>query len=438
MPSRPCVKTILLGLAVGLLYCTNAAAINGYFLLGYGAKQLGVAGVGVALPQDRLAAAINPAGMALVEPGFDGGLALMNPRRGAEIDCRGIGACDTVVGDNSRREFFQIPSFGYSRRLDPTTTLGLTMYANGGLNSTYDRAIFDEAAARIAGFPPPGGIQKDKLGLDLAQFVFAPSLSRRLTPDLAVGIAPLFQIQRFKAYGLQSFARLSSDPTSVSNRGAEYLFGGGVRVGFIWSVMPKLKFGAQFSSPIYMQDSIKYNGLFAQNGGLDVPAHFTLGLAYQLKPTITLAFDYQNIRYGDIDAMANPAPTLAEFQGNIAPERRLGGRDGIGFGWRSQNVYRLAGLWAFNPKTSFRLGYSYCSSQLTTAAILINVPLPSVMPHKLTGGFTYEVSAQNAFSLGYMHGFAGEKHDNSTELFGASAKLWASGDIAELAWHHNY
>ncbi|MSQ66862.1 MAG: long-chain fatty acid transporter [Gammaproteobacteria bacterium] len=438
MSARPRIKTYLLGLTAGLLYCADAAAINGYFLLGYGAKQLGVAGVGVALPQDRLAAAINPAGMALVAPGFDAGLALLNPRRGAEIDCRGIGACDTVVGDNSRREFFQVPSFGYSRRLDPTTTLGLTMYANGGLNSTYDRAIFDEAAARIAGFPPPGGIQKDKLGLDMAQFVFAPSLSRRLTPNFAVGIAPLFQIERVKVYGLQSFARLSTDPTSVSNRGSEYLFGGGVRVGFIWSVWPRLQLGAQFSSPIYMQDSIKYNGLFAQNGSLDVPAHFTVGLAYQLKPTITLAFDYQNIRYGDIDAIANPAPTLAEFQGHIAPARKLGGSEGIGFGWRNQNVYRLAGLWTFNPKTTLRLGYSHCSSQLTTAAVLINVPLPSVIPDKLTAGVTYEVSAQNAFSLGYMHGFAGEKRDPSTELFGASAKLWASGDTAELAWHHTY
>ena len=53
-------------LALGLSLSAPAFAINGYFLLGYGAKQLGMAGAGVALPQDRIVGALNPAGMALV------------------------------------------------------------------------------------------------------------------------------------------------------------------------------------------------------------------------------------------------------------------------------------------------------------------------------------------------------------------------------------
>jgi hypothetical protein len=43
-----------------------ANATNGYFSHGYGAKSQGMAGVGIALPQDALAAATNPAGTALV------------------------------------------------------------------------------------------------------------------------------------------------------------------------------------------------------------------------------------------------------------------------------------------------------------------------------------------------------------------------------------
>ncbi len=56
---------------VGLLAAWPATAINGFFLPGYGAKLIGVAGTGVAMPQDRMVGAVNPAGMALVAPGFD-------------------------------------------------------------------------------------------------------------------------------------------------------------------------------------------------------------------------------------------------------------------------------------------------------------------------------------------------------------------------------
>ena len=56
---------------VCLLAAHPAFAINGFFIPGYGAKSLAVAGTGVAMPQDTLTTAINPAGLALIEPGID-------------------------------------------------------------------------------------------------------------------------------------------------------------------------------------------------------------------------------------------------------------------------------------------------------------------------------------------------------------------------------
>jgi len=41
----------------------EANATDGYFAHGYGVKSQGMGGVGIALPQDALAAAANPAGM---------------------------------------------------------------------------------------------------------------------------------------------------------------------------------------------------------------------------------------------------------------------------------------------------------------------------------------------------------------------------------------
>ncbi len=58
-----------------------ANAANGYFVHGYGPKNKGMAGAGVALPQDTITAATNPAGMVHLGKRFDVGLAVFSPLR---------------------------------------------------------------------------------------------------------------------------------------------------------------------------------------------------------------------------------------------------------------------------------------------------------------------------------------------------------------------
>ena len=75
-----------------------ALATNGYFSHGYGVKSQGMAGVGIALPQDGLAAATNPAGTAFVGDRLDLGLVWFRPSRGAEISGNGL---NTPMGPTS-------------------------------------------------------------------------------------------------------------------------------------------------------------------------------------------------------------------------------------------------------------------------------------------------------------------------------------------------
>ena len=54
-------------LAVAVMLCDSVAlASNGLQLPGYGDATIGMGGAGIALPQDALAAANNPAGMAFI------------------------------------------------------------------------------------------------------------------------------------------------------------------------------------------------------------------------------------------------------------------------------------------------------------------------------------------------------------------------------------
>jgi long-chain fatty acid transport protein len=112
-----------------------AHATNGYRLDGYGVKSQGMAGVGLALPQDALAAATNPAGMALIGDRFGIGASLFAPDYGADIVGNGYGAYGHYSGSTKK---FLIPELGYSDRLSDAPAAGIALYGQGGL-TTEDR-----------------------------------------------------------------------------------------------------------------------------------------------------------------------------------------------------------------------------------------------------------------------------------------------------------
>ncbi|MEK7795924.1 MAG: long-chain fatty acid transporter, partial [Pseudomonadota bacterium] len=79
-------KSLVLAAAVAAAVAAPGAfATNGYFAHGYGIKAQGMAGAGVALPQDALAAATNPAGMVLIGNRIDVGLSMFVPDRATNI-----------------------------------------------------------------------------------------------------------------------------------------------------------------------------------------------------------------------------------------------------------------------------------------------------------------------------------------------------------------
>ncbi len=55
---------LLLAIACFATFPAQVFATNGYFLIGYGTQSRGMGGVGIALPQQGQAAAVNPAGLA--------------------------------------------------------------------------------------------------------------------------------------------------------------------------------------------------------------------------------------------------------------------------------------------------------------------------------------------------------------------------------------
>ncbi len=86
-------------------------ATNGYSPTGFGTINKGIAGAGVALPQDSMSAATNPAGMALVGHRIDTGIALFSPsNRGFTADNNGNPPFQIAPGEySSDNDLFFIP-----------------------------------------------------------------------------------------------------------------------------------------------------------------------------------------------------------------------------------------------------------------------------------------------------------------------------------------
>ena len=81
------VTAAALGFVLG--YVATAQATNGYFAHGYSIKNKGLAGAGVALPLDSLAASVNPAGMTEVGNRVDLGVSLFSPSRSYDVKGEG-------------------------------------------------------------------------------------------------------------------------------------------------------------------------------------------------------------------------------------------------------------------------------------------------------------------------------------------------------------
>jgi long-chain fatty acid transport protein len=362
-----------------------ALATNGYFSHGYGAKALGLAGVGIALPQDGLAAATNPAGTALVGNRYDLGLTLFAPSRGADIVGNGAGLTGSYSGDNTST--FLIPDFGYSRQINPNLAVGLSVYGNGGMNTDYAQNPF-------ASFFPPG--TAGSAGINLEQLFISPSVAYKFSDANTVGAALNVAYQRFEAKGLPFGNPLfSSSPANVSDKGSDSTTGAGVRLGWIGKVSPQLSLGATWSSKISGKFD-KYKGLFADGGGFDVPENYGVGLAFEATPAWTLAADVQTIRYSKVGSVGNSISRLATSQ--------LGAANGPGFGWKDVTVLKLGVSHKLRSDLTLRGGLSAANQPVPDNETFFNILAPGVVTKHLTAGATWVSAGGGEFTGFFAHG----------------------------------
>jgi long-chain fatty acid transport protein len=385
------MKRNLLAAAVMLaLLPFPAGATTGYFQHGYGIKAKSMGGVGIALPQDSLAAATNPAGMAWVGNRADGGIDWFAPDRGADIV--GPVAVPGFTGsyDGNGRKSFLIPEFGYNHMISQNLALGVSVFGNGGMNTDYSRNPFG-----IFGGSNPAGV-------DLTQLFIAPTLAYKLNANHSLGVSLNLAYQQFAAQGLEGFDNpfTSSSPGNVTNRGRDGSGGWGLRFGWTGQVMPNVTLGATYQTKTHMGKFDKYKGLFAEQGGFDIPENFGIGIAVKAIPALTIAADVEQINYGKVQSVGNQTSFACLFAGTCP----LGTSGGPGFGWRDTTVYKIGLAYELSPSVTLRGGYATLRQPIPSNQTLLNILAPGVVEDHLTLGATWQMSKQGELSASYMHG----------------------------------
>jgi long-chain fatty acid transport protein len=413
-------KLLLAAATAAALAPLAAQATTGYFAHGYGIKAKATGGVGIALPQDSLAAASNPAGMAWIGNRADLGVEWFMPDRSAEIAGNGFGMSGTYDGNGAAS--FLIPEFGYNRMLSPNMSLGISVYGNGGMNTTYETNPFGAI----------GGV--GEAGVDLMQLFIAPTVAWK-SGNHSFGISLNLAYQRFEANGLQPFIAASSSGGNVTNQGYDDSTGWGVRVGWTGQVTPTVMLGATYQSKTSMSKFDKYRGLFANQGEFDIPENYGAGIAWKASPALTVAGDVVRINYGDIPAVGNPADCL--FAGACA----LGSTNGPGFGWQNTTVYKLGVTYELNPKVTLRGGYVTLKQPIPSSQTFFNILAPGVVEDHLTLGATWKTAGNGELTVMYMHAFE-KKVNGAGSIPGAygsgEANLKMSQDSLGVAYGWKY
>jgi long-chain fatty acid transport protein len=393
-----------------------AHATDGYFSHGFGMVAKGMGGASIAVTGDAFGGANNPGTMAFAGNQWAAGIDLFSPWRKAErTNDPGFGLGGSADSDSN---YFGVPEAAFNMMVRPDLSLGVTMYGQGGMNTNYPGGQLPSpggcgpARGPGQGFNPAPGPYNlfcgtGNLGVDLAQLVVAPTASWRFLPEHAIGISPLFAYQRFRMEGLQAFDNpgLSTHPGSVTNRGYDHSTGWGVRVGYYGQITPQVGFGATYQSKIGMGKFDKYQGLFAENGGFDIPSNWGVGVSVKPAPGWLVDLDYERINYSDAASVHNRSDLLLQCAGGDR-NACMGGSNGAGFGWQDVNVVKLGVQYTIDERWTVRAGYNHSDNPIESRDVTFNILAPGVVQDHLTLGATWNYNPANSVTGAFMYAFS--------------------------------
>ena len=414
---RTAVKKSLLAIAIsGLIISPAVNATNGYFSHGFSTKEKGLAGAGTAYSQDSMAAATNPAGMAFVGERMDIGLQLFSPSPrsytvtgtpqapSASLPFGSAINAQPGVEVESINDLFLIPHFGYNWQLNTDSTVGVSVYGNGGMDTEYPASDTPFGA---------GTFGAGTAGISMAQLFVNVSFSKKLNATDAFGGSVILVGQRFMAQGMEAFAAFSSDPANLSGNRTSDSFGAGLKFGYQGEVSEGIRVGVSYQSKINMTAWDEYKGLFAEGGDFDIPSTYNIGASFNVGPSGVIVADIQRINYSEVSSIGNPVSNLltncipagfnpSDPTAGATGAGCLGNSAGGGFGWEDMTVFKI-GYQIDVGDNTYRVGYSHGDQPVPESQTFFNILAPAVIEDHITAGWTMKLGDNQEFNLAAMY-----------------------------------
>ncbi|HEB56478.1 MAG TPA: hypothetical protein ENI98_09270 [Gammaproteobacteria bacterium] len=397
------IKLLSAAVAIALLSSNASYATNGMFLIGQSTKSRAMGGTAFAMSDDTIMSATNPATLFDIKGRrFDVGADLFNPLASAAL---GEGSSRYKVNSEfdefGVKNWMMMPNIGVSMKMS-NMAMGLTMVSVGGGGSKYNFNVYN--AQQV------GKDTTKTLGVSLMVAQMNPTLAMKLNKQHTVGASLIIGMQRFKAYGLEEFQRFTPSGTAdrMTNQGSDYSIGVGLRLGWLGKFMNnKLRVGVAGATQTYMRRFTKYSELFAEGGSINTPGNIGAGIAYQYNDKFKVAFDINYIMYEDVASISNKGPNTG---GELFPVSKavngLGEKQGLGFGWKNQTVYKLGMAFDYTDNLTLRAGWNYGKSPINEQReIIFNIVAPATVQHHMTLGATYATSKNSEWSFSYVHAF---------------------------------
>lgn len=394
-------KKTILAASLSLIMAPAVYATNGLAPTGLGQVHKGMGGAAVGNPQNTTTMMTNPAAASFVEDGYDIGGELFKPNRTVKSNVFG-----TKYTGDAISAFF-IPEAAYKKDVGKYS-LGIAAYGNGGMNTSFKPRSPEFPSDGSPGAPPAGtpvpfniADPSKTTGVDLKQVFISPTVSVKLNNKHSVGLSVNFVAQQFQAKGLSALAAGSSEPTKFTDNGKSNATGIGATIGWMGKLSDDVTMGASYRLKTKMSKFKKYAGLFPDQGRMDVPGAFTIGMSARVLPKTTVAVDIQRIYYSKVNAIGNSSHARANGQ-------LFGITDGPGFGWDDQTVIKVGIKQQVNPKLAVMAGYNHGDSPMGPEDTFFGALTPAVVEDHLSLGFEYKLSKKSSLTGSFTHTFGNE------------------------------
>lgn len=381
----------------------SAYAGNASRMLGFSARDSGMAGATTASSEDISCLVKNPAGLVRIGNRIDASyenILLHDVTMHTEGPFANAG-----VRQRSNISYIPGGNAGVSYRIPGAdrypVSVGIGMFTIGGMADNYSRPRLNPA------FLANGG-NYDKM-VDLRTMRFAPGVATALTDKLSFGATANIDLQALRANLAHSAGAGFAETAGGGNW--DFSVGGGFTLGFLYKYNDMLSLGASYESHNWQGHHYKYKDCLPY---IDEPPIVSVGIS--LKPIKNLEFTYDTryINWTDVK--------LAR----ISP-------DSGGFGWRDQWVFAVGTEYTtLQDKLKLRLGYMYGKSPIQHNVVFANALLPVIIEHHLTTGFSYFIKKDLSLDFAWEHHFKNVMADyggDSTDAIGAGTKITAAADI---------